>query len=297
SLTPAEFNDALNYHLKKYGPMPYGQPVTSLIDHSTYTTFGHTDKAPWITLHSVGNRPRNNAMYPAIEDLFRLPSPNPAVDLEPYYSNWDNAINKPAGEHPAENSDRDNYFARSMMYGCVLSGGLVGHVYGHGAYDITTTDEPPGARPYIWTALKYTAGAQMQWMKKFFLSEGRRYQDLLLANDEITPRKAPDVPDNGLDGLSLMMRTKEKDLAFLYFENKALRASLAGWAPDKSYRLTWYDPRKGEWASPTEVSADAQGIVKLPPFPGGADIAETDWAAKLVLAGANGSRTTSTSSN
>jgi len=125
------------------------------------------------------------------------------------------------------------------------------------AYDITTTDEPPGARPYIWTALKYTAGGQMQWMKKFFLSEGRRYQDLLLANDEITPRKAPGSPEDGLDGWSLMMRTKEKDLAFLYFENKAIRARLAGWVPGKSYRLTWYDPRKGEWASAAEVTSDA----------------------------------------
>ena len=29
SLTPAEFNAALVYHLNKYGPMPFGQPVTS----------------------------------------------------------------------------------------------------------------------------------------------------------------------------------------------------------------------------------------------------------------------------
>lgn len=40
SLTAEEFNEAINHHYRKYGPMPFGQPVTSLIDHATDTTFG-----------------------------------------------------------------------------------------------------------------------------------------------------------------------------------------------------------------------------------------------------------------
>ena len=193
--------------------MPFGQPVTSLIDHSTYTSFGHGETAPWITLQSVGNDPRNNSMYEAIETLFNLPDPDPAIDLEPYYAGWTIAglMNSPAGERPPANSDRDNYFARAMMYGCVLSGGLVGHVYGHGAYDFTTTDEPRGIRPYIWEALQYASAGQMQWMKKFIMSEGKSYQDLRLASDDISPRKAPGSPETGLDGWALMMRTEKKD--------------------------------------------------------------------------------------
>jgi hypothetical protein len=284
-LSSAEFNEALIYHLKKYGPMPFDQPVTSLIDHSTYTSFGHRETAPWITLHSVGNDPRNNAMYEAIETLFRLPDPIPAINLEPYYAGWTLAggLNSPAGERPPFNSDRDNYFARAMMYGSVLSGALVGHVYGHGAYDFTTTDEPSGSRPYIWEALKYDSAAQMQWMKKFITSEGKAYQDLQLASDDISPRKAPGSSETGLDGWALMMRTEKKDLALVYFEEKAQRAKISKLEPNKTYQFTWYDTRKGKWQEDSTVTADSQGSVQLPPFPGGGDVATLDWAAKLTL--------------
>ena len=282
-LTSEEFNQALIYHLKKYGPMPFGQPVTSLIDHSTYTSYGHGDQAPWLTVDSVGNYPRNNSMYEAIETLFRLPDPNPAIDLEPYYVGWSLGTNSPNGERPPVNSDRDNYFARAMMYGSVLSGALVGHVWGHGAYDFTTTDEPKGTRPYIWEALKYTSAGQMQWLKKFIMSEGEAYQDLQLASDDVSPHKAPGSPETGLDGWALMMKTEKKDLALVYFEEKAERATVRNLEPNKSYQFTWYDPRTGQWQEPSTVSTDSQGSAKLPSFPGGGDIATFDWAAKLIL--------------
>jgi len=265
--------------------MPFDQPVTSLIDHSTENSFWHRETAPWITLHSVGNDPRNNSMYEAIESLFRLPNPIPAINLEPYYAGWSLAggLNSPAGERPPFNSDRDNYFARAMMYGSVLSGALVGHVYGHGAYDFTTTDEPKGSRPYIWEALQYDSAAQMQWMQKFFTSEGRAYEDLQLASSDISPRKAPGSPETGLDGWALMMRTEKKDLAFLYFENKAERVKISKLEPKRSYQFTWYNTRTGQWLENSAVSTDSQGIAQLPPFPDGGDVATLDWAAKLIL--------------
>ena len=169
------------------------------------------------------------------------------------------------------------------MYGSVLSGALVGHVYGHGAYDFTTTDEPSGSRPYIWDALKYDSAAQMQWMKKFITSEGKAYQDLQLASDDISPRKAPGSPETGLDGWALMMKTEKKDLALLYFENKAERAKISNLEPNKTYQFTWYDTRAGQWLENLTVSTDSQGVAQLPPFPNGKDIATLDWAAKLVL--------------
>lgn len=282
-LTSQEFNDALIYHLKKYGPMPFGQPVTSLIDHSTYTSYGHGAAAPWLTVDSVGNYPRNNSMYEAIETLFQLPDPNPAVDLEPFYVGWANPSNSPAGERPVVNSDRDNYFSRAMMYGCVLSGALVGHVWGHGAYDFTTTDEPRGSRPYIWEALQYSSAGKMQWLKKFILSEGKAYQDLQLASDDISPRKAAGSPETGLDGWALMMMTGKKDLALLYFENKAERPKIKDLQPDKSYQFTWYNTRTGQWLDASTVKTNSQGIAQLPSFPGGGDVATTDWAAKLSV--------------
>src|SRR5690606_33970075 len=143
---------------------------------------------------------RNHAIYGSLEEIFRLTPAYPVANLEPYYTGWNHMMNRPGGETPEENSDRDNYFARAMMYGSVLSGGLAGHVHGTAAYDITTTGEPAGWRPHIWTALRYESGAQMQHLKKFILSEGDRYQQLELASPDVSTRRQTNPLDEGLDG-------------------------------------------------------------------------------------------------
>ena len=165
SLTADEFNEALTYHLKKYGPMPFGQPHTTLINNSTYTQFGHGQDCPWLTMHSVGNNPRDHRISAMLDTLFKLTPAYPAINFEPYYTGWDHSLNKPHGERPAVNSARDNYFSRAMMYGSVLSGGLSGHVHGTAAYDITTTGEPAGFRPHIWDALKYESANYMRHLR------------------------------------------------------------------------------------------------------------------------------------
>jgi hypothetical protein len=162
-----------------------------------------------------------------------------------------------------------------------LSGALVGHVYGHGGYDCTTNEEPKGERPYIYEALLFESGAQMQHLKTFMLSEGTRYQELVPATKDMDPNKAAESRSDGLDGWSFMMRTQNKDLAFLYFENKSRRAKLSGFNPNMRYDLNWFDPRNGQWTNREQVVTDAKGMISLPAFPGKLDIAQTDWAAKL----------------
>ncbi|HEX5161873.1 MAG TPA: DUF5060 domain-containing protein [Steroidobacteraceae bacterium] len=282
SLTADEFNAALKYHLEKYGPLPFGQPFTTLIDRSTYKAFGHGAQAPWLTMHTVGNNPRNHAIYASLEELFALDPPMPAANLEPYYTGWNHAINRPGGETPAENSERDNYFARAMMYGSVLSGALAGHVHGTAAYDVTSTGEPAGWRPHIWTALRYESGAQMRHLKTFVLSEGARYQELVPASQDLQPRSIAEAKGDGLEGWSFLMRTPARDFALAYFENRAHRARLAGFAPGTNYRWQWFDPRTGTWAGPKAVRADAQGVLQAPPFPRGGDQAAADVAAKIT---------------
>ena len=284
SLTAEEFNAALTYHWKTYGALPFGQPVTTLIDSSTYKRFGHGEQAPWLTMHAVGNKPRNHAIYASLEEIFQLKPAYPAANLEPYYTGWNHEINRPGGETPAADSARDNYFARAMMYGSVLSGGLAGHVHGTGAYDLTTTGEPAGWRPFIWEALRYASGGQMQHLQKFVLSEGARYQQLELASKELRPRAAPDARDDGLEGWAFMMRTADRTLALLYFEQKAVNTRLTGLAPNARYRWMWFDPRQGRWSEARDFSSDGSGVLATPPFPGDASRATQDWAAKLTAA-------------
>ncbi len=241
---------------------------------------GTATALPWLTMHTVGNRPRNNAIYALLEEIFGLEPPYPVANLEPYYTGWNHAINRPGGETPSADSDRDNYFARSMMYGSVLSGALAGHVHGTGAYDVTSTGEPAGWRPYIWEALRYASGGQMQHLSRFLLSEGKAYQHLQLASADLLPRRAPESSDDGLDGWAFMMRTADRSLALLYFEVKALRPRLVGFTPAARYRWAWFDPRSGRWTGTLDLTSAADGTLDVPPFPGGA--ATLDWAAKVT---------------
>jgi hypothetical protein len=283
SLTADEFNEALTFHHRKYGPLPFGQPYTTLIDRSTFKVFGHGEKAPWLTMHTVGNKPRNHAIYESIEELFGLVPAMPAANLEPYYTGWNHAINRPGGETPAENSPRDNYFARAMMYGSVLSGALAGHVHGTAAYDMTTTGEPAGWRPHIWTALKYASGAQMQHLRTFVMSEGGRYQSLEPASRDIQPRAMPDALADGLDGWSFLARVKTREFALAYFEQRAPRPRLSGFTPGGRYGWTWFDPESGRWGRTLVLRADAGGNLMSPPFPTGGASATRDVAAKILL--------------
>jgi hypothetical protein len=282
SLTADEFNQALTYHLSKYGPMPFGQPVTVLINNSTYTQFGHGDNAPWLTMHSVGNKPRDHRVTDALEAIFKLDPPYPVINFEPYYTGWNHEINKPGGERPPADSDRDNYFARAQMYGSVLSGGLSGHVHGTSAYDITTTGEPAGARPHIWEALKYKSADCMQHLGNFILSEGSNYQNLELARHDVQPNKAPEAPEDGLDGWTYMMRTPDKSLAFLYFENGSLLPTLHNFRPDSDYSFQWYHPLTGEWKESMQIKTDDEGMLRVPDFPERNNRTSSDWAAKIV---------------
>jgi hypothetical protein len=282
SLTADEFNKAITRHYRKYGPMPFGQPVTSLIDHATDTTFGTGETAPWITMHSTGNKPRDHGIYAAIERQFHLSPAMPTADLEPHYTGWVHGNNVVNGEQAESGSDRDNYFSRAQMYGCVLSGGLAGHVHGTGAYDVTSAAEPPGPRPYFWQALGYASAEYMRGLGVFMLSEGVRYRDLQPASESLSVRKAAGSSEMGLDGWSFLMRSPDNAFGLFYFENKAVRSRATGWRPGSRYLFTWFDPRAGAWRESIELRADGAGTLRLPPFPGGIDTADTDWAAKIL---------------
>jgi len=282
SLTADEFNEALTYHLKKYGPLPFGQPHTTLINNSTYTQFGHDKDCPWLTMHSVGNKPRDHRVSDSLQILFNLVPPYPAINFEPYYTGWDHEINMPNGERPPDNSPRDNYFSRAQMYGSVLSGGLSGHVHGTSAYDITTTGEPDGMRHHFWDALKFESALYMQHLSTFVLSEGDKYQKLEPCPLNIHPGKAPNSPEKGLDGWAYMMCVPTKDFALLYFENQSVLPTLSGFKENTAYKFQWFNPRNGEWEKSTTIESDEKGVLALPAFPDGENPSTTDWAAKIL---------------
>jgi len=286
SLSADEFNKALTHHLNTYGPLPYGQPYTTLINKSTLESFGHGEKAPWLSMHSVGNYPRTHMMGPLIEELYHLSPPYPAANLEPYYPGWDHPYyNVIDGERPEPNSKRDNYFGRAQMYGSVMSGGLAGHIYGTGAYDGNTTGEAEqeGARPFIWEALNYTSGEQMHHLGKFILSEGKIYQECVPASELLVPHQAENSVEEGLDGWAYLLISPQKEVAFGYFESGCEIPVVKGLNPDKNYTVSWFDPVTGEWQNdPQVIGSDESGIVRLVKFPDSSVVSVRDWCFKMI---------------
>jgi hypothetical protein len=282
SLSGPEFRHAIGAWHERAGGLPFGQPVTILIDHATHLTLGSPESTPWLTMHSVGNSPRHHGFYPLLEEQFALQPPMPTANLEPYYPGWDNEHhNTVAGERPRPGSPRDHYFARAQAWGSVLSGGLAGHVYGSGAYCGNSVGEPPGIRPYIWEALAYESAAQMRHLERFILSRGAVYQQMVPSRSDLRPSAAAESRDDGLDGWGFCLKSPDRRLAFLYFEQASQIPTVTNLAPASRYGLRWYDPRTGEWLPESTAATDAEGELALDAFPGGHRMAPADWALEI----------------
>jgi hypothetical protein len=87
------------------------------------------------------------------------------------------------------------------------------------------------------------------------------------------------------DGWAFMVRTADRSLALLYFEQKAMSPRVGGLTPGARYRWTWFDVRTGRWIAGSELPAGADGVLPAPRFPDGGVRAAQDWAAKLTRAG------------
>jgi hypothetical protein len=196
-----------------------------------------------------------------------------------------------AGKLPEINSETDNYNARSLMYGSVLSGGLAGHVYGSLSWPGVTTGEPEYSKKearrgkHFWEPLEYEAHGQMQFLWKFVLSEGAKYQELVLASDDLQPRKSSGALDVGFEGWAHLMCTEDKKLALLYFERACDKAVISNMLPDRSYKAQWFDPRTGAWSNvgDGEIKTDSQGKIIMPNYPGNMARSDKDWALKLKV--------------
>jgi hypothetical protein len=122
----------------------------------------------------------------------------------------------------------------------------------------------------------------MQYLANFMLSEGAEYQNLEPAHEDLYPQKSANSSLRSLDGWSYMMRNEERDMALVYFENKAELPTVKGFDPDSAYLFMWFDPKKGEWQAPIEIRSDKTGVIQLPKFPSGKNRSGTDWAAKIT---------------
>jgi hypothetical protein len=279
----------MNTYYQTYGDMPFGQIVTVMAASSTMTNVGRVAQNPWLKAHAVGNTPKDHGMEQNLAACFQDTPAVPGFANEPHYVGFPVDFNFPVGEPIAtNNSDRDNYFARAHAYGIVLNGGLAGHVTGTGSRWDNTSAEPADDPnfPPPWVTLGYAFTTQARYLPAFILSEGAKYQDLLLASADLSAPKPAAFPVNSLEGWAHMMRTADKKLALAYFESKAQKQAIANMLPSTAYKAQWYDPRTGQWsnAATGSLTSDPAGQIVLPDYPSAAagGAAPTDWALKLT---------------
>ena len=275
SIPLGDWNAAANLVIEKYGPPPFGTLAGTNSNPSSLRNWGHVDTARWLTFHQVGNR-RTHDLYPYLTEIFQASPPVPGINGEPYYDGMEDAKG---------GTEKAALYCRSAMYGSVLSGGLGGHIYGAGGWEggLWSGEIEPASKYPIWEVIQWPSADQMRHLKRFVLSEGAKYQQLVPQAELLSPGRTG-KPKSCL-GWAYCARTEGKDLFLLYFEKDCPRAELSGAAPGKAYDAQWFNPRTGQWTQATgsPLPADAGGQIALPKFPGGKDASANDWALKLRL--------------
>ena len=274
TVSPDDYTAAIHYMERKYGPPPFGNLLSANANPSTLENWGEDS---WVTLHQIGNmREHNNYWY--LTEIYNLKRPTPALNGEPYYSGYkDNrgpgSVNYTLGADGG--TERDNAFVRSGMYGSFLSGGLAGHVYG--AEGIWGADIEPSAPIHMWDAFQWRSAAEMQYLRTFAFSIGRRYQELVPLADLVSPNKTHDVLS--YEGWAYCARTTDKNIFLAYFENACPQSEIRGAKLNSVYSAQWFDPRNGTWmdAGNGKLMASEIGIIELPKFP-----ENVDWGLKLI---------------
>jgi len=277
TVSPDDYTDAINAVKAKFGPPPFGTLLSANANPSTLENWGDDS---WVTFHQIGNmREHNNYWY--LTEIYNLPHPIPGMNGEPYYSGFkDNrgsgAVNYKLGADGG--TARDDQLCRSGLYGCFLSGGLAGHVYG--AEGIWGADIEPTAPTKMWDAFQWRSGAEVRFLRTFAFSIGRRYQELVPLADLVSPNKTANILS--YDGWAYCARTPDKEIFLIYFESGCPKSQIRGAKLNSTYHAQWFNPRDGTWSDvgPGTVRANKIGIIALPAPPEG-----TDWGLKLVYEG------------
>ncbi|HEY1804149.1 MAG TPA: DUF4038 domain-containing protein [Terracidiphilus sp.] len=276
SITVPDFMKAIDLVLTKYGPPPFGTLLSANANPSTLVNWGENS---WVTLQQIGNK-REHEYYWYLTEIYRDAHPRPALNGEPYYAGYFDARGVPGGyKYGAKGGTaQDDQFVRSSMYGSFLSGGLAGHVYG--AEGIWGADIEPSAPTKMWDAFQWNSGAQMQHLRTFAFSIGKRYQELVPDTGYVVPNATPVL--KGYEGWAYAARTPDQNVFLIYFEKGCPQSAVRGARVMSLYRAQWFDPRDGTWLDVGSgvAMADNIGEINLPSFP-----SDADWGLSLVYRG------------
>lgn len=251
SIPAREYNEPANLWLQRYGAPPFGTLCGTNAAPSTLVNFGGPQEAPWLTFHQTGNwREHDHHWY--LTELYRSSPAMPAIAGEPYYPGY------PNDDPPADSAEAEKN-CRAGLYGSFLSGALGGALYG--VEGVWGGDIEPGAPYKLGKAVQFRSGEQAPLLRKFALSEGERYRELVPNSELVTPNKAGDPI--GYRGWAYCAATPQKDYALLYLEPECPPLTLRGFPLNTRYALYRFDPVKGVWSEDGELLTDCVGRVPV----------------------------------
>lgn len=271
TIPAADYDVPIAHALTTWGRPPFGTLLSANPNPSTLVNFGADS---WVDLHQSGNV-REHYTYWYLTEIFEAEPKKPAINGEPYYAGL-HQLGTPYPLRVPPNSEADDFYVRSGLYGSFLSGGLAGFIYG--AEGIWNAEVEAEALCPMWQSFTWNSGGQIQHLKTFAMVKGMRYRQLEPKAELVFPNKSG--PDFSYYGWSYCARTPEKDFFLVYFENESkLEASLRGVITGARYRPTWFDPREGKWLAPGEPIAVApSSVLTLPQRPDG-----RDWGLMVEL--------------
>ncbi len=262
-----EYNEACNLVVERWGRPPFGTLLSANANPSTLANFGGSDECRWLDVHQTGNTREHHA-YWWLTEIHRAQPPRPALNGEPYYAGL-SRLGTPYPLRTTPNSETDEIYVRSGMYGSFLSGGLAGYIYG--AEGIWQSDIEPAAPWRMWDAFQWRSAAQVQHLRAFAMVRGNRYRALVPEAEMLFPNR--NGPAIGYTGWSYCAATPARDWIMIYFEPDAeTPVTLRGATFGAGYRPSWFDPREGRWHAPgAELRVGEDSMLVLPPPPDAAD--------------------------
>jgi hypothetical protein len=268
TITAEEYNEPISLALKQHGRPPFGTLLTANPNPSTLVNFG---EGSWVDLHQSGNV-REHYTYWYLTEMFATER-KPAINGEPYYAGL-HQLGEPYPLRVEPNSEEDECYVRSGLYGSFLSGGLAGFIYG--AEGIWQADIEPDSLYKMWDAFQWRSADQIRHLRTFAEAHGPRYRELEPQAELLVPNKSG--PGYSYYGWGYCARTRDRALFMIYFEKTApLPATLRGVTKGARYRPTFFDPREGRWLAPGDaVTVAPSSVLTLPPRPD-----ERDWGMML----------------
>lgn len=269
TITAEDYNEPIGKALDTHGRPPFGTMLSANPNPSTLVNFGADS---WVDLHQSGNV-REHYTYWYLTEIFESEPARPAINGEPYYAGL-HQLGTPYPLRVEPDSEADQCYVRSGLYGSFLSGGLAGFIYG--AEGIWQADTEPESLYRMWDSFGWQSAAQVQHLKAFAMVRGQRYLELEPRAELVMPNKAG--PDFGYFGWSYCARTPDRSLFLIYFEKDApMEARVRGATKYGRYRPTFFDPRSGEWLQPDKpVTVASSSVLALPQRPD-----ERDWGLML----------------